>query len=285
MSMEIYYFSGTGNSLSVAKDITEKAGGVLIPIASVVDKKMIVSNAEVIGIIFPVYYGELPIIVKEFAERLENLQQKYVFAVCTYGGAAMASLRVLRSILRTKGGELSAAYGVHMPQNSFFKPKEDHQKLYSAWKKKLDTIVNNISAGTRGLFYSNTLLELLLIPIQPIFIRPMCRKAFARQTNMPADTRIEELVRMMDINFSTNEKCNGCGCCSKVCPVNNIKINDNKPVWLHHCETCLACYNWCPNKAIQGGITSKGYYYRHPGIEISEIMRQKDNVTRICFYN
>lgn len=275
MSIEIYYFSGTSNSLTVAKDIAEKTGGILIPIVSLIDKKAITTNAEVIGIIFPVYYGELPIIVKEFAEKLENLQQKYVFSVCTYGGAAMASLRMLRSILRMKGGKLSAAYGVHMPQNSFFKPKENHQKIYSAWKKKLEVIVNNISVKTKGLFYSNILLELLLVPIQPVFIRPVCKKSFAKQTNMPADTRIEELVRMMDMGFGTNEKCNGCGICSKVCPVNNIIINDNKPAWLHHCETCLACYNWCPNKAIQGGITSKGYYYRHPEIEISEIMKQK----------
>ncbi len=274
MSMEIYYFSGTGNSLAIARDIAEKSGADLIPIASLKDRKQIATQADVIGIIFPVYYGELPIIVKEFAEKLVNLKRKYIFSVCTYGGAAMASLRILRSILRSKGGELSAAYGVHMPQNSFFKPRENCQKIYSAWKKKLEQIVKNTLAGTKGLFYSNYLLEVLLVPIQPILIRPICKKSFVKQTNMPADTKIEELVRMMDIGFETNENCNGCGICSKVCPVNNIIIN-NKPVWMHRCETCLACYNWCPNRAIQGGITSKGYYYRHPEIEISEIIKQR----------
>ena len=277
MSTEIYYFSGTGNSLAVAKDIADKTGGILIPIASLLDKKMIMSDANVIGIIFPVYYGEPPIIIKEFAGKLENLQQKYIFAVCTYGGAAMASLRILRSIIHSNGGELSAAYGIHMPQNSFYKPRENHQEIYSGWKKKLELIVNNIKAKAKGMFYSNIVLELLLVPIQSIFIRPICKKSFIKQTNMPPNSKIEELVRMMDISFRSNEKCNGCGICSKVCPVSNIKINDNKPVWLHHCETCLACYNWCPNKAIQGGITSKDYYYHHPEIKISEIMKQKGN--------
>lgn len=244
MRTEIYYFSGTGNSLAVAKDIAEKTGGILIPIASLLDKKMITTDADVIGIIFPVYYGDPPIIIKEFAGKLENLQQKYVFAVCTYGGAAMASLRILRSIIRSNGGELSAAYGIHMPQNSFYKPRENHQEIYSGWKNKLELIVNNIKAKAKGIFYSNIVLELLFVPIQPIFIRPICKKSFIKQTNMPPNSKIEELVRMMDISFSSNEKCNGCGICSKVCPVSNIKINDNKPVWLHHCETCLACYNW-----------------------------------------
>lgn len=276
MNMEIYYFSGTGNSLAVARDIAEKTGAILIPIASLKDKKSITTDADAIGIIFPVYYGELPIIVKEFAEKLVTIKHKYIFSVCTYGGAAMASLRILRSILRSNGGKLSAAYGVHMPQNSFFKPKENHREIYSAWKKMLDQIVKNITQNkTKGLFYSNYLLELLFIPIQPLLIRPLCRKSFVRRTNMPANTRIEELVRMMDIGFGTNESCNGCSICSKVCPVNNIIINNNKPVWMHHCETCLACYNWCPSRAIQGGITSKGYYYRHPEIEISDIIKQR----------
>lgn len=39
MIAEIYYFSGTGNSLTVAKDITEKTEGILIPVASLLDKK------------------------------------------------------------------------------------------------------------------------------------------------------------------------------------------------------------------------------------------------------
>jgi hypothetical protein len=37
MSTEIYYFSGTGNSLVVARDIARKTGGRLIPIATVTD--------------------------------------------------------------------------------------------------------------------------------------------------------------------------------------------------------------------------------------------------------
>jgi ferredoxin/flavodoxin len=274
-NLEIYYFSGTGNSLAVARDIAQKTDAVLVPIASLKDKRQVSIKADIIGLVFPVYYGELPVIVKEFAEKLVDLENKYIFSVCTYGGAAMASLRILRKILQSKGAKLSAAYGVHMPQNSFYKPKENRQKIFSAWKKKLDQIIKNTSSQTEGLFYSNYLLELLLVPIQPVLIRPICKKSFVKQTNMPADTRIEELVRMMDTGFETNENCNGCGICSKVCPADNIIINDNKPVWMHHCETCLACYNWCPNKAIQGGITSKGYYYRHPEIGISEIMQQK----------
>ncbi|MFZ5353420.1 MAG: EFR1 family ferrodoxin [Bacillota bacterium] len=274
MRTEIYYFSGTGNSLAIAKDIAEKTGGSLIPIAAIKEKKSIASEAEVIGIVFPVYYGELPVIVKEFAEKLENLNGKYVFAVSNYGGAASVSIRQLKRIIRSNGGELSAAYGIQMPQNSFYKPKENQPLLFSECKKKIDLIVSNISKKTRGIFYTNALLELVIMPVQPVFIRPICRKAFLKQTNLPAESKLDDLIRMLDKNFVSNDKCNGCGICSKVCPADNIKIEDNKPVWLHHCETCLACYNWCPNKAIEGGITND-YFYRHPDIKINEIIKQK----------
>lgn len=272
MSTDIYYFSGTGNSLVVARDISEKIEGRLIPIASLMDKKVITTDSDVVGIVFPVYYGEPPVIVKEFAKRLKNLEHKYIYAVCTYGGAASASFRVLRRIIRSNGGELSAVYGIHMPQNAFYKQRENHQRIYSEWRKKLQLIVKNTTTKAKCSFYSNIFIELLFIPMHPLLIKPICQRSFAKQLNMPSESKFDLLIRLMDKGFYSNEKCNGCGICSKVCPVRNINISNNKPIWQNHCENCLACYNWCPNKAILGGITSKGYYYKHPDIKISEMM-------------
>jgi len=67
---EIYYFSGTGNSLSVARMIAEKLDAQLIPVASFTNEGQIQSNADVIGITFPVYYADAPAIVCRFARRL-----------------------------------------------------------------------------------------------------------------------------------------------------------------------------------------------------------------------
>jgi flavodoxin len=49
LNTEIYYFSGTGNSLVVARNIAEKTKGTLIAIPSVMDKENIESDADVIG--------------------------------------------------------------------------------------------------------------------------------------------------------------------------------------------------------------------------------------------
>ena len=63
-------------------------------------------------------------------------------------------------------------------------------------------------------------------------------------------------------------KCIGCGKCQKVCPVDNIQ--GTPPAWLHNgrCTSCLACYHYCPEHAINyGSITRKRdqYYFNKRG--------------------
>jgi len=46
------------------------------------------------------------------------------------------------------------------------------------------------------------------------------------------------------------EKCTGCGICVDVCPVEAIKIENDKAVISDDCTECGACENECPNNAI-----------------------------------
>jgi len=270
-AMEIYYFSGTGNSLTVAKDIAQGTGANLAPITSALQQTQLAPSRDAIGIVFPVYYGRPPVIVQQFAARLENLQGKYVFAVCTFGGAAMASLRTLRNIIHSRGGRLAAEFGVHMPQNSFFKAKENQAELCSRWKSQLPQVVDLIRNRARGTFYVNRALELLFIPLQHLVIDPLCRRDFAKLAGVPGSAGLPELIHQLDRGFFTDDRCTGCGICAAVCPVGNILLTEQRPAWQHRCENCLACYNWCPQKAIRGGIT-KGHFYRHPAVKLPEML-------------
>jgi ferredoxin/flavodoxin len=274
MSIDIYYFSGTGNSLSVAKDIAAKTGGNLIPIASVVDKDVINPDSDVIGIVFPVYYTELPVIIKRFVGKLADIEHKYMFAVCTFGGSAGYSLKSLRRLIEARGGELAAAYRVHMPQNSFPKFFENHALLYSTWNKQAGKVVSNTLERKQGEFFRHVLLGpfFMLVDYSMSKMKWTYKKSFAKLSNSSPALDMDALIRLNDTSFSVNEKCTGCGICAGVCPVNNIIMTDKKPVWQHSCENCLACYNWCPVKAIRGGIAAKNYYYRRPGIKITEMM-------------
>jgi ferredoxin len=81
-------------------------------------------------------------------------------------------------------------------------------------------------------------------------------------------------IPKMDGKFWVDEKCNHCGICSKVCPAENILMVEGKPTWNHHCEQCLACIHWCPQKAIQYGKKTTTYErYHHPEIQLKDMLK------------
>ncbi len=57
-------------------------------------------------------------------------------------------------------------------------------------------------------------------------------------------------TRPWDEEFCISDNCIGCGVCESVCQFSNIKIQNNKPAFLHYCQRCMACIQYCPQKAI-----------------------------------
>jgi ferredoxin len=272
---EVYYFSGTGNSLALARLVAKRLAGDLIPIASVIDRERIEPAADVIGIVFPVYYADTPNIVRRFAEKLETTEGKYVFAISNYGGGAGDSLRTLDRILRSRGKTLSAGFGVHMPQNAFHKPWEIKRLAYRQAPKRIDFIVRAVEARRNGLFYSNVLVQTMMAPFQG-WIRRMTALYLEKASNTPAPSglSVEQLMPLSDRSFTVDEKCSGCGTCAQVCPARNVEIVDAKPMWQNHCENCLACFNWCSANAIHGALANTGYRYHHPEVTARDIAGQ-----------
>lgn len=256
MDSVIYYFSATGNSLKVAKDIAHKIEDTkLIKICKDNMKKDISENYKKIGIVFPVYYYGLPIMMKEFINGLDINESTYVYAVATCGGSVGTALSQLKNTLLKKSIVLASAFTVVMPDNYqvMYNPPslEKQQKLFKLEEEKVDYIVKKImKCETSPLEEKNIFPSKLLGKI--------LSKSFKPQDK--------------DKNFWSDAQCNGCGICTKVCPSNNIKIEENKPKWLHECEHCLACMHWCPKHSIQykkGTIKRKRYH--HPEIKVNEL--------------
>ena len=57
---------------------------------------------------------------------------------------------------------------------------------------------------------------------------------------------------MVEIKIDT-EKCDGCGTCVDICPVEVFEIKDEKSVVvnLDECLVCRACEVQCPDNAIE----------------------------------
>ncbi|MGI6120571.1 MAG: 4Fe-4S binding protein [Desulfosporosinus sp.] len=68
--------------------------------------------------------------------------------------------------------------------------------------------------------------------------------------------------------------CLGCGWCSAHCPVNNIEILDNKPIFKDRCIMCFRCVYGCPANAIK----SKSFQVLKKGYDLNEIEKRMDRV-------
>jgi ferredoxin len=274
LKTDIHYFSGTGNTLYAASHLAHRLGAMLKPIASLANEYAIETDADAIGIVFPVYYGDLPVIVKKFLGLLENVKGKYIFAIATYGGAAGTSFKTISRILESKGGILSASYGIHMPQNAFHKSWENNNVTLNKAIRKIERIADEVTDKKTGKHYPGVFMKPILYLMHETF-KPLYKKGMLKYSNAAPETGFDTLVHLADKSFTVSDACNECGLCAKVCPVDNIDIAKGRPIWLNRCENCLACYDWCPKSAILGGVSMKGYHYRNNRIRVADIINQK----------
>lgn len=289
-SAEIYYFTGTGNSLAIAKNVAKKINAELYSITSVINKQEINLRNDVVGIIFPVYHGSLPSIVEDFISKISNIENKYVFSICTYGDSPGITMKTLSNIIKKKKGSLAAGFAVKMPYNyitpssmgvnfydSFILREIEvskQQYIFKQAEKKLNNICELICAQTIDILETD--MDFLNNIISKLNLKETLGKSvwlkiggFDGKTPLP----FSKSIRFMDYKFHFDDKCNSCGICEKVCPVNNIVLRDNKPAWKHQCEQCFACLQWCPQSAIQfGNKTANCKRYHHPEIKLSELI-------------
>ncbi|MBN1924327.1 MAG: EFR1 family ferrodoxin [Prolixibacteraceae bacterium] len=284
MNIEVYYFSGTGNSLYVACSIAEKINGTLIPIASVVGQSKIETTADVIGIVFPAYLAQhtgVPVMVEKFVRKLKNTNSRYVFAVCTCGGYenvnALPTLKNLGRIIRKSGGKLTAEFSVRLPMNNLQYPpyvKHDHDKMFSDSHKKIEDICKRIKKRKKNKHQIlKSLLNLTMTPLylmlKNLYVNDLKKKA---KVSPDSTLSFPELIYLSDNSIFSTEACNGCGVCEKICPAGNIKIINDKPIWQNHCEMCMACTEWCPQQAVNHWNRKEGVTYHHPDVKLSDML-------------
>ena len=63
---------------------------------------------------------------------------------------------------------------------------------------------------------------------------------------------------MKTAKFRATDKCISCRKCVNICPLSNISMKDDRPVWGRNCTHCMACINQCPADAIEYGKGTAG---------------------------
>ncbi|MDQ1275768.1 MAG: hypothetical protein QG610_1343 [Euryarchaeota archaeon] len=274
--MEIFYFSGTGNSLHIARELQKRIPGAdLIPIVSLLNKDTIETNAETVGFIFPIHRMTIPIPIKKFLKKFYLKSASYIFAIATRTGTRHIAFSEIDNILKKAGKRLNSYFTLTMACND---PRDKD------WHPATDEEIAKMESE----------IQIRLNSIQKIIInRENCREEDSDFT--PAGYLLEHLVRLgmaysehggTEDYFYSDSKCMGCGICEKVCLSGKIKMFDKKPTWQRDikCYLCYACLNYCPVNSIQ--IKSKAYMksyteenerYCHPYATADDIAGQKDN--------
>lgn len=262
MSNVIYYFTGTGNSLAVAKSIASQLGDTkLLKIDSRQTQKD-AAEYERVGFVFPVYYYKMPVFMEEFVKNLKLASQQYLFGVATYGGARGLSLVSLRELLNSMGYSLNGEFSVLMPGNYIVQYGAFPDIFNNYLIKISDKKIKNISSSVRQKIKSE--------PADPRSFERLYLKGEKQERNIH-NQRLGFAAK--DKGFSADENCSGCGTCSAVCPVQNITMTEGKPEWNHRCEQCVACIQWCPKNSINyEDKTQKRKCYTHKDIALKEII-------------
>jgi ferredoxin len=250
MSSVIYYFSGTGNSLSAARQIGENIGEKvsLFPIQDYINNESIEITEDMVGLVFPVHYLTVTGIIKKFVERMNFKSKPYIFAVVTCNLVSGRCIFDLSELLAERGQQLSAGFTVVMPGNAIIDPPEVQQQKLIASRKRLLEVSDYIKNRNFGTYEATNM----------------------KYEDLPKDEQIYITPDM----FWANQDCISCGTCSKVCPNKNILITEEgKPAWSSNCTTCFACFHWCPCNAVNIGQLSSGIpQYRNPDITLEELI-------------
>lgn len=261
----IFYFTGSGNSLAVAKDLAAGLDATLSPIAPHMRMGSISVPSRAMGLVFPIYDFKPPAIVNEFIRKINDLNSKYLFAVCTYGIAPSLSLAHLAKTVHTLGGTLSAGFAAAMPHNgigSAFVTEKQAGKLFEAWKTRVPLIQDIIKNRKTTKLQTS-------IPIISA-IRP---SSLPMVPSLLSYLALSLIKGAEALSLAITNECDKCGMCARICPAKNIAMVNKTPVWSDNCTGCLACLHWCPMKAVtlaRGKLDVKQYH--HPNVGIREMV-------------
>ena len=192
MKTDIYYYSGTGNSLWTARRLADELGDTGLYPISKIETDVPCTQGDSIGLVFPVHIWGVPHKVLRFIDLLAGDTSNYYFAVAVNAGQVAATLIQLRKVMKLRGLTLSAGFDLIMPSNyiPWGGPGPEEK-----WRMKIKTADEKIKQISREVAHKKRL---------PIEKKPLWQNVlFSLLYRMSFDK-----VAQMDKNFHVDEKCN-----------------------------------------------------------------------------
>lgn len=232
------YFSGTGNSRFCTEYLLKK----LEPGAkaySIEDKNVLeeLEREEEIILGYPVYYSNLPKILGDFLEDHASLWKgKKIYLVATMGLFSGDGTGVAARRLKKHGAQITGGLHLKMPDcitdvKLLKKSTEENRKIVNQTKLKIERAASRYQQGKPTREGLNVFYHMAGLFGQRLY--------FSHKTKHYTDKlKIDE------------HKCIGCEKCVRLCPMNNITLEQGRAVSHGACTMCYRCINHCPKQAI-----------------------------------
>ena len=247
----IICFSGTGNTALCAREL-----------ASLLDERVIMADSSMLRhpqrsslsalpedrrVIwaFPTYGWLIPPVVERLM-RLITIDgavhlPHYMLTTC---GDDMGTLaRGWRELMAERGWTAASAYAVRMPNTYVFLPgfNVDSAEVEREKLERCPASLEDIARRLKENIPGDVLIPGAMPGVKSGVLGPVFRKFYMR----PGP-------------FMHTAACTACGVCARECPVENISMAKDGPVWGKECAFCLRCYHICPHHAVAYGRQTRG---------------------------
>lgn len=255
----VFYFTGTGNSLYIAKQIESNP----ISIPQIIHLENQEYSANRIGIVAPVYGHELPSMVKNFLKNAV-FHTNYFYMILTYGNRHGGAAELAKKLCDEYDIAVNYINVIAMVDN--WLPSFDMNE-----QMKIDKRIDE----NLGAILSDLNTKKNMISEVTDKDRAAHQQFLDAMSHLPTDVW-QHLLQVTDT-------CVGCGICERVCPSASVHVVNGKAVHTSgNCQTCFACVHACPQKAIGLTIPEKNpdARYRNEHVSLQEIINANYQIHR-----
>lgn len=232
------YFSGTGNTRHCVERFLQGlgSGGKTYPLENPQAAEA-VKGADEIVFAYPVYYSNLPKIVRSFiTDNAKIWRGKRIFIIATMGLFSGDGAGCAARLFKKYGAQVTGGLHLKMPDcigdvKLLKKPLDKNRELIKRADEKIDRAVDKIKRGKYPKNGLGIFAHIAGLFGQRLYFYGKTEKYFAGVK-------------------SDGEKCIGCGICAGLCPMQNVKIEGGKAEFNGKCTMCYRCFANCPKQAI-----------------------------------
>lgn len=260
----IYIFSGTGNSLLIAREIARvfNENGIETELHPLDSKtKAQPNHNSLLGLVFPVAMQGTYQFIWRFVENLPEGNGRPVFMADTLGIFSGGIVGPMKKILKRKGYRCVGAKEFRMPHNLL---KQHPSEIKSEQKRKKSLL--------KAKKYAVNIL-----------------KGQTRWKRIPLVSDINSVIsrgkgwwKLYRALFKIKvdaDACIACDLCVRLCPVDNFKLTEiqttkgtrkfSQPA--DKCELCMRCVTFCP----KGAITLAGKRAFYKAVSSGDLLREE----------